>query len=300
MFPDLNSFALDALRRHNRRWERLYSNWLMHAIPPWWAREIIITPDIRETYEKWLPIGEFRVSLAGVGRAYLPDESWLPLPLRRGAYPSLPDFWAAMPSCFGGKVCFSEDELLPLLCAMADPPRFGTTAGRYPEELEYMRRIVREGMSVLDVGCGVGVNTLEMASALKGVSFTGITPEPLEVWMANNRRLPHDVRRQALMNRFGGVAVFRRGTAEEFAGDYDVIVCNGLVGGRFFSKDSQYRAVLRCCAASLRPGGHVLIADRFHEGSRLNLQRFREIAVASGFICDESHHGFMEIRKREC
>ena len=300
MFPDLDNSALNALRRHNCGWEKRYSIWVRHAIPPWWANNLIITPEIRDTYEKWLPIGEFCRSLACVARAYLPDESWLPLPLRSGAYLSLPDFWAAMPSCFGGKVCFSEDELLPLLCALADPPRFGTTAGRYPEELAYLKAIVRVGMSVLDVGCGVGVNTLEMASALQGASFTGITSEPLEVWMAVNRRLPHDAHREAMMNRFDGEAVFRRGTAEEFFGNYDVIVCNGLVGGRFFCKESQYRAFLLCCRTSLRPGGRVLIADRFHEGQQRNLVRFREIAAVSGFLCDESHSGFMEIWKREC
>ena len=299
MFPELDKSALDALRRHNRRWERLYVNWLRHAIPPWWARNLIITPEIRESYEKWLPIDEFRGSLAVVARAYLPDESWLPLPLRSSAYLSLPDFWAAMPFVFGGKVCFAESELLPLFCAMADPPRFGTTAGRYPEELEYLGKVVCAGMSVLDVGYGVGVNTLEMASALKGAVFTGVTPEPLEVWLAENRRIPHDSHRQAMMNRFDGNVVFRRGTAEEFTGEYDVIVCNGLVGGRFFCAESQYRAFLLCCKTSLRPGGRVLIADRFHEGSRQNLDRFREIAVASGFLCNESHRGFMEISQME-
>ena len=299
MFPEVDKAALEALWLHDRSWGLLHANWLAHAVPPWWARDLIMTPEIRGTYNEWLPMDAFCRSLCGICRAYLPEESWMPLPLRKATYQSLPDFWAAMPIAFDGKVCFSEKDLLPLVCAMADPPRFGTTAGRYPEELDYLRLVVRDGMAVLDVGCGVGVNTLEMASALKSAVFTGITPEPLEVWMAENRRIPHDLHRQAMMNRFDGSAVFRRGTAEEFSGEYDVIVCNGLVGGRFFCAESQYSAFLLSCKTSLRPGGRVLIADRFHEGSLRNLERFREIAVASGFLCDDSHHGFMEIRPME-
>ncbi len=296
-FPNIDDDAAIALKAHNARWEGRYANWLSHAIPPWWARNLIITPEIRESYEKWLPIDEFCGSLSCVARSYLPDESWLPLPLRSGAYFSLPDFWAAMPPCFDGKVCFSEDEVLPLFCALADPPRFGTTAGRYPEELLYLINNRREGMAVLDVGCGVGVNTLEMASALKGGSFVGITSEPLEVWMAQMRRLPHDSRREAMMRRFDGKADFRLGRAESFSGSYDFIVCNGLVGGRFFSKDAQYRAFLNSCRASLRPNGQLLIADHFHEGSQRNLERFKRMAEASGFSCDESHGGFVVFRE---
>ena len=299
VFPEIDNETALALTRHNQRWGESHTNWLRHAIPPWWARNLIITPEIRESYEKWLPMDEFRRSFTQVSRAYLPDESWLPLPLRSGAYLSLPDFWAAMPPSFAGKVCFLESELLPLFCAMADPPRFGTTAGRYPEELEYLKGNVRSGMSVLDVGCGVGVNTLEMSSAVKGAFFTGITPEPLEVWMAIHRRIPHDVQRQAIMAQFDGTADFKCGTAEEFSGEYDFIVCNGLIGGRFLWRDSQYKAFLLCCRTSLRPSGRVLIADRFHDGQQQNLERFKRLAVASGFSCDESHSGFMVIRRLE-
>ena len=221
----------------------------------------------------------------------------MPLPLRQVTYQSLPDLWAAMPIEFAGKVCFSEKELLPLFCAMADPPRFGTTSGRYPEELGYLCSIVKSGMSLLDVGCGVGVNTLEMAAALVGARVTGITPEPLEVWMAQNRRLPHDARREAIMKGFDGKADFQLGSAEHFSGDYDIIVCNGLIGGRFFYKESQYVAFLHCCGKALRPGGKVVISDRFHEGSQKNMEHFKAIAVASGFLCDDTNDSFTVLYK---
>ncbi len=299
MFPYPDERTISTLQKHNCRWERLHANWLRHAVPPWWARNLIITPGIRETYEKWLPIDEFKSSLSGVARAYLPDESWLPLPLRNGTCLSMPDFWASMPPAFEGRVKFAEEELLPLFCAMADPPRFGTTAGRYPEELEYLCNIVQEGMSILDVGCGVGVNTLEMASMLKGAGLTGITPEPLEVWMAANRRIPHDLQRQSMMRQFDGHAHFMCGIAEDFSGNYDIIVCNGLIGGRFFCSETQYSAFLRCCRFSLRQGGRVLIADRFHEGTLRNLERFIGIALAFDFSCHEFDGGFIVLSPRD-
>ena len=65
--------------------------------------------------------------------------------------------------------------------------------------------------------------------------MTGITAEPLEVWMAQNRRIPHDVRRQRQFLRFRGLEEklrFQVGDAQDFSLEepQDVIVCNGLVG----------------------------------------------------------------------
>ncbi len=299
MFPEVDKAVLDALRLHNRSWKMLHANWIAHAVPPWWAKNLIITPEVRGTYNTWLPMDAFCRSLCGICRAYLPEESWIPLPLRKAIYQSLPDFWAAMPIDVAGKVCFSEKELLPLFCAMADPPRFGTTAGRYPGELEYLRSIVQGGMSLLDVGCGVGVNTLEMAAALGGARVTGITPEPLEVWMAQNRRLPHDARRETIMKGFDGNADFQLGSAEHFSGDYDIIVCNGLIGGRFFYKENQYTAFLHCCRKALRSGGKVVISDRFHEGSQKNMANFKAISAACGFLCDGTNDAFTVLMPSE-
>lgn len=283
MFPEATKAAKFSLERHNQYWHARKENYLAHFPAPWWAQDLIISPQFRANYECWLPYSEFRRTLACVARAFLPNEEWMPLPLRRNAYLSLPDLWAAMPPEIAGKLEFTEEELLPLFCAMADPPRFGTTAGRYPQQLDYLKQNAKDGMAILDVGCGVGINTLEIASALPTAKVTGITPEHLEVWMATNRCLPHDSKRQRVMDAMTGTACFQFGSAEKFSGSYDAIVCNGLIAGRFFNGDSQYRSFLECCRNSLRPGGILLIADHFHDGFRAAFPQFLSMAEGFGF-----------------
>lgn len=277
------------LCRHNRTWSERWQNWLFHAIPPWWGEGLILTPDIRATYEKWLPMDEFTASLRSIGRALLPD-GWLPYPLRQICYISLPDLWAAMPS-FMHKVTFTAEELMPLFCAMADPPRFGTIAGRYKSQTNAMLQASsgRHNVSILDLGCGVGTNTCEIVSELeKKVHVSnarGITSEPLEVWMAQNRCLPHDLTREAQFRTISPKThiVFQIGNAEDFSGNADFITCNGLIGGRFFNDVSQYESFLHSCIQTLNPGGLVFIANKFHEGCKFDTLRFINQARKHGF-----------------
>lgn len=292
MFPAIGVKTQEALLRHNKVWQQKGDCWLQHAVPPYWGRNLIISPEIRGIYNSWLPYDEFVISLRSIGRSWLPSEEWLPLPLRSGAYLSLLDLWAAMPNALGGKLTFSEAELLPLFCALADPPRFGTVAGRYPRQLTLLRQISesRKDVRLLDVACGVGMNTLEMAMLFPDGHVTGITGEYLECWMASNRLLPHSKERQSQMNAFDNVAnvCFQYGHAEAFslASSYDVIVCNGLVGGRFFHSQLQYDGFLKSCLKSLKPGGCILLSNRFHDGFYPGVQDFVRYSEKHGFFCN--------------
>lgn len=286
MFPDF-SIKLEALlARHNSVWEERVNNWRHYAAPPWWARDLIITPELRASYEMWLPVREFLHSLKSIGRAWLPHEECLPPPFRHNIYLSLPDLWAALPPSLEGKLCFSPQELLSFFCALADPPRFGTICGRYNDELAIIKSLARPNMRVLDVACGVGLNTLEMAAALAGETI-GLTSEWLEVWMASHRRLPHDPLRERDMQSFPRDlnVRFQQGRAEHFAFEepFNLIVCNGLVGGRFFHDDTQYAAFLDSCRSALAPGGSILLANHFHDGSKPDVERFMRYASQAGF-----------------
>ena len=293
MFPAFSIECEALLARHNKCWEARLENWRRHAAPPWWARDLIITPELRAAYEMWLPVREFLHDLKTIGRTWLPAEECLPLPLRHETFLSLPDLWAALPSSLEGKLCFSPQELLAFFCALADPPRFGTIRGRYNDELAIMRRLRHPNMRVLDVACGVGLNTLEIAEA-SGAETIGLTSEWLEVWMAENRSLPHDPLREKDMQRFPRDfnVRFQLGRAECFAFQkpFDLIVCNGLVGGRFFHSDTQYAAFLTSCRACLAPNGSILLANHFHEGSKPDVTCFMRYASQAGFTVEGDWH----------
>ena len=273
--------AMRRLERHNLSWGRRLSLWRDYVQAPWWGPGLIVSPELRGTYEKWLPLEEYLASLSNVARAFLPDAAWLPFPLRRHCHSSLPDFWADLPPGLAGRVLIGEDELLPLLCALASPPSFGTAEGRYPHQLHQLRELAWPGCRILDVGCGIGLNTLEIASGLKelGPVVTGITSEWLEVWMASTRNIPHHAGRRV---RFPDAeADFLYGDAEHFSQTADIIVANGLLGGPFLCAMPQFRNFLDCCKAS---GAKLLFAaNHFHQGRRAAVAVFIEMAKARGW-----------------
>lgn len=300
-FPALSPECLAALACRNAAWSRRRALWLTCAPPPWWGPGLIVSPELRGIYDKWLPFDEFASGLSSIARLWLPSEEWLPLPLRRKIYLSLPDFWAAMPARFASRLTFSPEELLPLFCAMADPPRFGTDSGRYPEQLRCLEALSLSNapLTLLDIGCGVGLNTLEIALHLSrhhNLRVLGLTAEWLEVWMARTKTLPHSPKRQETLRAFPNSlpVSFNFGLADNFnAPPADVIVCNGLLGGRFFHSHENYAGFLHSCRRCLAPNGTVFIANRFHEGMRHNLLTFMKVASDAGFtVTTGNWHSF--------
>ncbi len=334
------------LRLHNICWSRRYAVWCRYAGGGWWGRGSIVSPEMRGFYEKFLPFNEFKHSLITIGEQILESPDWVPNILRSNDILSLPDFWAMLPDAFAGRVTFTEDELFPLFCAIADPSRFGTSDNRYPAELRQIGDFVKnmggsdgvtavgntigsdgvtavgntigsdgvtavgntigsDGVTavgntnhkagqgrelrILDLGCGVGLGTCELAQIAAAVhgNVIGVTSEHLEVWMAQNRRLPHDAAREQLFRRYPPTlpVKFTYGFAESYrdSSQYDVIVCNGLAGGRFLNAAPQLTAFLQTCDTLLAPHGRMFIANRFHEGERPGVERLRAIARQSGW-----------------
>jgi SAM-dependent methyltransferase len=191
-------------------------------------------------------------------------------------------------------VTFSLAELPALFCALADPPRFGTDVERYPAQQQRLSSLLDEcrggRLEILDLACGVGLGTFETVALVERsghhpVRAVGVTLEPLEAWMAQHRRVPHDLRRERCLRRLaesaGGVAFLAAdGCRLPLRGRFHMVLCNGLVGGEWLYREEEFRALLGECRRVLRPGGWLLLANRFHDGRRTVVGRF--VALARG------------------
>ena len=295
------------LETFDSSWRDRHRRFRAMAAPPWWTPDVVITPEMRHQYELYLPIAEFCRNLRALARGILSHPSWTPRVLgqpeectgrapRAQTPPSLPDLWARLPAKLAGRVTFEADELLPFFCALADPGSFGTAPRRYPEQLAALRRefaeFAKSPLRMLDLGCGVGHGTLEAASAavdcgVRNLRAIGVTREPLEAWMAANRDLPHDPARTAQLRDYPLDCPVHFIAADllqaPLSANFDVILCNGVVGERFVNSAAQFSALLAELARLLAPGGIVFLADHFHEGARKRTARFARSARENGW-----------------
>jgi SAM-dependent methyltransferase len=287
----------------NTTWQERLRLFRARVGPPWWAPGLVLTPELRAGYETYLPVAEFAADLARLGDRLLPHPSWVPHLLRArdgGACPlprpdgpaSLPDLWALLPEALAGHLCFAADALPALFCALADPAHFGTAAERYPAQQERFAALCtphpRGRLRLLDLACGVGLGTFASAALAGGrsgccVDTVGLTLEPLEAWMAAQQSLPHDRPRQRrLQDLAAGVSGVHFAAADvrrlPVQGPFDIILCNGLIGGTLLHHGRDLLELLAGCGGALAPAGWLLIANRFHDGRRTHVERFAELA----------------------
>ena len=276
------------LERFNLAWRRKADVFRRRVPPPWWAPGLVLDPGTRASYEACLPVEEYLRDLGRLARAVLPHPSMLPRVLTAvggGCLPtgrrpaSLADLWADLPTHLAGSVTLRCDQVVPLLCALASPPRFGTGFGRYPAQTARLAETARTAcgarVRILDLACGTGQGTLELAAACQGggrrsVEAAGITLEPLEAWMAAHRVLPHDPGRTKELQAFATDArpAFTAGDvlACPVRGRFDIVVANGIVGGPFLNRPRDVACFLGEVDRVLTPTGVASFGSRFHAG----------------------------------
>jgi SAM-dependent methyltransferase len=282
---------------------------------PLWAPGLVLTNEMRGLTEALLPMGEIRSVfelllrhgcrfdpfLAGT---YLYSSStWLDF-----LHKLRPQLRQADPGAPLRELAHDFQARLRFLFSLMLPHHFGGGFDRYPLQSEWLKEWLqgnRERLGgrvrALDSACGSGEGTYGVAELVVAAGFDGgssevdgSTLEPIELFAAAHAFFPHDPEREGeyrarvapLLDDCDGV---RMGfylddvEAESVRGGYDLILCNGLIGGPLLHEEPALRKAVAALAARLAPGGVLLAADRFHEGWRLRVPQ----ATLAGMLRDQ-------------
>jgi hypothetical protein len=313
-------------RRDHERLQLLFTIYAATSPAPLPSAGLCISPEIRYQSERYLPIEQIRRLFYRYYRASLHH----------------PPFVASTPfhEALSWADCFSQ---LPYWCQQtADPAhllerllkdaelheRFiyasflpsrynGPGFNRYPAQQSWVQGWFaatrgHEVVRCLDAACGSGEGSWELIEAAEQAGWTpgqvqleGWTLDPLEVYAAQNRYLPHLPQRQTAYVRrtdplvgqgwqhrlqFRAVDLLCEGWP---AGSYDLVLCNGLLGGPMLHEPAAVRRVVAGLAARLQPGGWLLAANRFHGGwgKQLTGEQLADLFRQSGLEVKQAGEG---------
>lgn len=280
-----------------------------------WTPGLVVTDEMRSATETYLPMEEIDSALR---RLYSLAIRYRPLASASvaGSTGSWLDFLTRHRSiCTGANPArllerLSRDEAFRVRFLFEHflPRRHGGGFNRYPRQLRFLKRHLErrancfgEGIRCLDAACGTGEGTYDLAGSLEkwGISVArqgihGSTIEPLELFAAAHGFFPHDISKETNFRKFIQSLIDGKALDEvEFlledvsiprSGDettYDVILCNGLLGGPALHLEEDIIRTVDSLAGRLRPGGILLAADRFHSGWKKLLPASRLMELMS-------------------
>ena len=291
--PEPALFAAGMLRQNQR-----FTTYAATSPQPLPAPGLLITPEIRLQSELYLPISEIRQLFYRLYQHVLShppvfgstpfhaSSSWA------DCFVALPVWlqFSADPARLLERLLEDQQLLTRFLFFSFLPGRYnGAGFGRYPEQLDWLRQQLKthpgKNLRILDVACGSGEGSWEVAELLaeqgwqpEQAQIEGWTIEPLEVWAAQTQCLPHDPQREKIYQQ--RVQPLReRGWSERISfravdllagqvesAHFDLILCNGLLGGPIIHQPQQLELVVTQLVSRLKPGGWLLVADHFHDG----------------------------------
>ena len=295
---------------------RICSSTCPHGL---WAPGLALTNEVRNAVENYLPMADIRNTF----HRFFSVSLGYPAATTKSAIDNSPTWFDALqqlrphvtgcdPAALLRRLMSEESFRIGFLFALFLPKRHGGGFNRYPGQVVFLRhwlmkraRVGIDRLRCLDAACATGESTYELAmllleNGMKSNSFMvhGSTIEPLELFAAAHIFYPHDPKRQE---------AFRKTTEPVFAAgadksmlfftedisrlldverkDYDIILCNGLLGGPEFHTTADLGAAVSALGSRLRKGGILLAADRFHGGWKKSVPTslLHEILTKSGF-----------------
>ncbi len=138
----------------------------------------------------------------------------------------------------------------------------------------------------------------------------GWTIEPLEVYAASEQSLPHDLKRQqgyrlrvSYMKELGWSerVCFKAVDlldCNSSSGAYDLIVCNGLLGGPIINAPDVVAGIVKTLVEMLAPGGCLVAASQFHDGWKKKTpeELLRGLFEISGLRTEQAGEGIAGFR----
>jgi len=292
-----------ALTRRIERLSRAFQSFAASYSLPLWAPGLIVDHEMRGLSEALFPLAQVSAVFELVLRrgcrfpplfagSYLRSSAcWFDLLQRMG-----PPLSSADPATALRELAEDADKRAAFLFALMLPQHFGGAFDRYPQQSQWVKGWLKDNASrlggrvrALDSACGSGEGTyglvelvLEAGLALPGSAVHGSTIEPCELFAGAHAFFPHDPQREeSYRARVAPLLEEAQGVSLEFYLDevgsangregYDLILCNGLLGGPLLHEPGGLSAAIGALARRLAPGGVLLAADRFHAGWRLKV-----------------------------
>jgi hypothetical protein len=291
---------------------------------PLWAPGLQIDNEMRGWTEALFPISQLRAVFEPVlrrGCRFSPQLSgsylhscatWLDLLQKLRPQPP----WAD-PTPLLRELARDGAKRTAFLFSLLLPHHFGGGFDRYPLQSLWLVAWLKEnarrfdgGIRALDSACGSGEGTwglLELLNASglagKGCVVHGSTLEPIELFAAAHAFFPHDPGRERdyrarvapLLNQEAGRSMefhLENVVCATGRGEYQLILCNGLLGGPLMHEPGELSSAIGALASRLAPGGILLAADRFHAGWRLRVPK-------AGLVAQLRRHGLTELEVPE-
>lgn len=316
----------------DRRIRRLEERFVAYAATvPFgiWAPGLIVTGEMRGLTEQLLPLNEVRRAFCRLFRltlGHVPDLDGTPLTMAATWLDCLerldPPFRRANPAALLARLAADDELRCRFLFSLFVPRRHGASTVRYPGQAEFLRHWLRQRerlprqLRCLDVACGAGEGTYGLAQLLLAEGFTpgsfrvlGASRDPIEIFAATHGLFPHDPDREAAHRRIraelqaAGAVERIRFIAEDLLGteegaSWDVILCNGILGGPLMHEDGTLKRAVTTLAGRLTAGGIILAADRFHDGwkRRVPPERIAGLFAEAGLTVAQAGEGVAGIR----
>ena len=292
------------LAHYAGRLARYYRNCCTTSPVPLWGGGLAVTPEMRRQAEVYLPLAVILPAFSYLLRRACRYEPYLPA----AAILAADSWYDALSTCRPLPVSADPAALLRqlvrddkarqlFLAAQLVPERFGGSFGRYSGQLEFLQdwlgRQGRRPIRILDGACGSGELCYELAELLLALALTdagtevvGLTIERLELVAAAHGWFPHDPERAVEFRaRAGGCLAAGGGRLIRFVagdlrcgrecpeGEFDLVICNGLLGGPLLHGKAELAGVVAGLAGRMKKGGLLVAADRFHDGWRRAVPR---------------------------